>query len=139
MSFVLDPSAFFAWQFPDEDETLVLPVVNRFLETGAVVPVHWIAEVANGYAMAVRRKRMLPQFRQSALQRIAGLPLEVDEQSRTAFMGYIQILCDRHELSAYDASYLELAMRRQLPLATLDKKLMAAARLEGLTLLGGLQ
>lgn len=136
MSFVLDASVTFAWQFPDEETGPVLSVVERLLNEGAVVPVHWCAEVANGFAIAVRRGRISSEYRAGALERMPYLPIETDQGSAVAFWNATQNICDKHVLSAYDAAYLETALRRRLPIATLDRKLADAAKTEGVEVLG---
>jgi predicted nucleic acid-binding protein len=138
LSFVVDASVVFAWQFPDEETSRVEDVVETFLDRGAAVPVHWCAEISSGFAVAVRRGRMAADFRDGALARLPSLPIEVDEESAMAFFGATQIYCDRHGLSAYDAAYIELAARRGLSLATLDIRLANAARKEGVAVLGPL-
>ena len=134
MAVVMDSSVFVCWQFPDEDTKLVQPAIDVMLDRGAVIPVHWTAEVANVFALGVRRGRMQAAFRSGILERISDLPLTVDQASADAFFSTTQALCDRYELTAYDAAYLELSRRRALPLATLDKRLAAAAALEGVQL-----
>jgi predicted nucleic acid-binding protein len=134
VSFVIDASVIFAWQFPDEDHPLVKAVVAALPERGAIVPIHWKAEIANGFAVAVRRKRMPSDYRDGALLRLRDLPIEIDAESESRLWTDTQVLCDRHALTAYDASYLEVAMRRDLPLASLDKALVNAAAAEGVQL-----
>lgn len=136
MSFVIDASVIFAWQFPDEDHPLVSAVVAAMPDRGAVVPIHWKAEIANGFATAVRRKRMPAAYREGALLRLKDLPIEIDAESESRLWSDTQVLCDRHALTAYDAAYLEVAVRRDLPLATLDKALASAAAEEGVRLFG---
>jgi len=135
LSIVLDASVFFAWQFADEETEPVSEVVAKVLDRGAIVPVHWCAEVANGFAMAVRRGRMSARYRDGALSRVPDLPIEVDAVSASAFLFETQQVCDRQGLTAYDAAYVELAARRNLPLATLDKALQRAAEAEGVSIM----
>ncbi|HMQ57477.1 MAG TPA: type II toxin-antitoxin system VapC family toxin [Rhizobiaceae bacterium] len=136
MTFVVDASVVFAWQFPDESTEQVESIAERLVTVGAVVPVHWCAEIGNGFALAVRRGRMSSSYRTTALKKLFDLQIETDTESAEAFFLRTQDYCDRHGLTAYDAAYLELASRRKLPLATLDKALYKAAEAEKIPLLG---
>jgi predicted nucleic acid-binding protein len=96
----------------------------------------WRSEIANALQMNVRRGRHGADFRDAALSNLAWFPIHVDAQAEPdAWLGALQ-LADRHRLTVYDAAYLELALRRRLPLATLDRDLRAAAEGEGVELLG---
>jgi len=86
--------------------------------------------------MDVRRGRHVVEFRDGALADLALLPIQIDpETDRHAWSATLR-LAGRHRLTLYDAAYLELALRRALPLATLDRQLRAAARDENVELLG---
>jgi len=134
LSFVVDASVIFAWQFPDEESEVVDQIVDMFMDRTAWVPAHWHAEIANGFAIAVRRKRLTRDYRQGALTRIADLPIRTDPDSTAALWHETQNLCDEYQLSAYDAAYLELARRRRIPLATLDKAMNRVADALGIAL-----
>jgi predicted nucleic acid-binding protein len=96
----------------------------------------WLWEVANVLQMNVRRGRHNSKFRDRALADLALFPIKEDaEAGRQAWSGSL-ILAERHGLTVYDAAYLEVALRRGLPLATLDKDLRAAANAERVQLLG---
>jgi predicted nucleic acid-binding protein len=86
--------------------------------------------------MAIRRKRVDAAFRDMALARLAAMPITVDPDTDTHAWTTTLHLADRFRLTAYDAVYLELAQRRNLPLATLDQELHAAGAALGVTLLG---
>jgi predicted nucleic acid-binding protein len=101
--------------------------------SGAVVPSLWRAEVANGLQIAIRRKRIDAVFRSRALQHLELLPITVDRETDTYVWSSTLALADRFDLTIYDAAYLELAERRGLPLASLDKELNAAARALGVS------
>ena len=131
---VLDASMTVSWHFVDESSSRTEAVHDEVIEHGAVVPVHWRIEVANAFATAVRRARLTPNFRTEALARLENLPVEIDLDSARNAWGATQDLCDRFQLTAYDAIYLEVARRRGLRLATLDRKLMDAAKLAGVPL-----
>jgi predicted nucleic acid-binding protein len=136
MSVVLDSSATLAWVYADEITEAIHDVFEQVSESGAWVPGLWKLEVANILEMGVRRGRHGAAFRDSTLTDLALLPLSVDaETDRQAWRGTLQ-LAERHHLTLYDAAYLELALRRGLPLASLDAELRAAAQTEGVRLLG---
>tara|TARA_R110002020_G_scaffold25240_7_gene82303 strand:+ start:4106 stop:4528 length:423 start_codon:yes stop_codon:yes gene_type:complete len=135
VSFVVDSSVIFAWQFPDEESEIVEQVADMLIERTAWVPAHWHAEIANGFAVAVRLKRLTRDYRQGALKRIADLPIRTDPDSTAALWNETQSLCDEYQLSAYDAAYLELARRRRIPLATLDAAMNRAAGALGISLI----
>lgn len=131
---VIDASVVLAWYFPDERTRWLEQLLEQVLAEGAVVPVHWKAEVANAFAMGVRHARISSEYRQSSLEELSALGIEADQQSDVELWRATQILCDTYKLTAYDASYLELSLRRRLPLATLDRRLAAAASRAGAAL-----
>jgi predicted nucleic acid-binding protein len=105
-------------------------------DTGAWVPGLWKLEVANILEMGIRRGRHDAAFRNSTLADLTLLPLNVDVETDRQTWGATLQLAERHRLTLYDAAYLELALRRGLPLASLDSELRAAAQAEGLIVLG---
>jgi predicted nucleic acid-binding protein len=132
VSIVLDGSVALAWQFEDEQTEPILLLLNRVVETGAIVTPLWRYEVANGLQIAIRRRRIDARHRDRALAYLAALEISIDQESEThAWSATIQ-LAERHGLTVYDATYLELAERRRLTLATLDEALARAARAEGI-------
>ena len=136
MSLVIDSSMTLAWCFEDEKTAASLAVLARVAEAGAIAPALWRLEVANGLQMAVRRKRITAAYRDASLADLRALFIAIDPQTdHHAWTATLQ-LADRHDLTLYDAAYLELAQRRNLPLATLDGKLATAARGENVALIG---
>jgi predicted nucleic acid-binding protein len=133
---VVDASVSLAWFFEDERTPPIVAVSNSVGLTGAVVPALWRLEVANGFRMAIRRGRIEPAFRDASLIRLARLPIEIDEETNLHAWQVTLSLADRYDLTPYDAAYLELAQRRRLPLATLDRRLSKAAKDAGVE--GGL-
>jgi predicted nucleic acid-binding protein len=93
-------------------------------------------EVANVLEMNVRRGRHDAFFRDAALADLTVLPISIDAETDRQAWGATVRLAARRRLTLYDAAYLELAQRRGLPLATLDKELRDAATAEGVILLG---
>ena len=132
MSVVLDSSAALSWHFEDEQTKSMLGLLQRVVESGAVVPSLWRYEVANGLQVAVRRKRIDAAYRDRALANLAALDIACDAESETHAWSATVRLAERHGLTVYDAAYLELAQRRWLALATLDLTLARAAEAEGI-------
>jgi predicted nucleic acid-binding protein len=130
--FVLDTSVALAWYFEDEFSDysrFVSDVLNQY---GAYVPVIWPLEVANGLLNAVRRGRLRESEVQPMLGSLARLRIEIEAGIALDTLGQQTLaLALAHRLSVYDASYLELAVRRGLPLATLDSRLATAAEALG--------
>jgi predicted nucleic acid-binding protein len=137
MSLVLDASVTLAWIYEDETTEGVQDSFDLVSTNGAWVPVLWLWEVANVLQMNVRRGRHNTKFRDRALADLALFPIREDaEAGRQAWSGSLT-LAERHGLTVYDAAYLEVALRRGLPLATLDQDLRRAASAEKVQLLGG--
>jgi len=136
MSLVLDSSITLAWVYSDETTEPVRQVFNMLSHSGAWVPGLWRLEVANVLEMGVRRKRHDAKFRDATLADLAQLPIQIDiETDKHAWSATLR-LAERHQLTLYDAAYLELALRRSLPLATLDEDVRHAGRGEKTRLLG---
>jgi predicted nucleic acid-binding protein len=104
--------------YSEETTTAVKELLDRILDSGAWVPGLWRLEVANVLEMGVRRKRHDAEFRDATLDDLALLPIHVDDETDQHAWGVTLQLAERHQLTLYDAAYLELAMRRKLPLAT---------------------
>ena len=124
--FVLDGSLALAWYFKDRADPYADAVAAR-----AAVPLIWPLEVANAVLMGERRQRSTEAQATVWLGYLASLPIAVDDETNDRAWGEVLSLARAHRLSAYDAAYLELALRRGLPLATLDDKLKAAASAVG--------
>jgi predicted nucleic acid-binding protein len=136
MSLVLDSSITLAWAYSDETTQPVTQIFELLSQGGAWVPGLWRLEVANVLEMSVRRKRHDRNFRDATLADLAQLPIQVDLQTDQQAWGATLRLAERHQLTLYDAAYLELALRRNLPLATLDDDLRRAAEAEKVQVLG---
>ncbi len=133
---VLDSSIALAWIYADETTDAVLRLFDEIRIHGAWVPGLWRWEIAHVLQLNVRRGRHAGDFRAGALSSLALLPIKVDvEADRQAWSAALR-LAERHGLTVYDASYLEIASRRKIPLATLDRQLRAAAASDGVQLLG---
>ena len=135
-AFVVDASMAFAWVKPSQASAESDALLERIeLGATAVVPPLWFLEVANGLLIAQRRKLLTSSERARAIDRLSGLAVTVDDgNARTAF-GRTSALAEDHGLSLYDAAYLEVALRRSLPIASRDETLLAAAARAGARLL----
>ena len=136
MSLVLDSSVALAWVYLDETTAAIVRVFERIKQDGAWIPVLWRWEIANALQMNARRGRHDADFRDAALSNLAWFPIKVDMQAEPeAWLGALR-LSEKYGLTVYDAAYLEIAQRRSIPLATLDRQLRAAGEGEGIELLG---
>lgn len=136
MSFVLDNSVALAWCFEDEQPVPVMDLLDRVTETGAFAPSLWPLEALNGLLIAERRRRIDAGLRRRFADFLRELPITIDTETANLAWTATVRLAERLRLSLYDASYLELAMRRKLPLATLDRELINAAKASGTIVLG---
>ncbi len=118
--FVIDASVALAWCFDDEATEATRALLDRFEDERAEVPSLWHLELANALAMGERKGRITPARASEFISLIDGLPIVIDERTPNVALSSVLELSRREELSAYDASYLELAMRRGVPLATKD-------------------
>ena len=135
MSLVLDSSATLAWIYDEETTAAIREVFDRVADHGAVVPALWRLEVANSLTVAARRGRVDAEFRRTALADLAMLDITTDPHTDSSAWAETLHLADCYQLTLYDAAYLELAQRRALPLATLDRELRAAAEAAGVPIL----
>ncbi len=125
--FVLDCSVVFAWFFGDESDAYADAVANSLPRSAALVPSLWHLEVANTLVVGERRNRCTAAQATAFLSRLAQLPIQIDEQTARVAWSAALPIARSQKLSAYDAAYLELAVREGLGLASLDERLQAAA------------
>ena len=128
MSVVIDSSVTLAWFFEDERSDETENVLDQVATAGAIVPSLWRLEIANGFQSALRRKRITVAFRDASLANLRAFPMVVDTETDRHAWGSTLALSERFGLTSYDASYLELAQRLRLPLASLDRELRTACR-----------
>ena len=130
-TFVLDASAASALLLDEDGGTQAEPALVRMQSGKALVPSLWHLEVRNSLLSALRRGRLSGAKLAECLEDLRNLPLGTDSalDLDAAFR-----LAEKHELSVYDAVYLELAKRHAIPIATLDRALSRAAAREGLPL-----
>lgn len=133
MGLVVDTSIVGCWCFPDEISLIADAALAAVGEDEAIVPALWWFEVRNVLVMGERRGRMDPSGTAEFLADLAKLPVRVDRMPDSET---VLALARMHGLTVYDAAYLELARRADAPLATLDRRLAAAARAAGVPLLG---
>ncbi len=134
--FVIDASSVLAWCFEDEGGAQADALIDRVAAEGAAVPASWSLEIANGLVMGERRGRIKAAESAAFVAMIEELPIVADEATGVRALHETISLAREHRLTAYDAAYLELAMRRGLPLATDDRSLRGAAERSGVALLG---
>ena len=134
VQFVLDCSVVLAWYFPDEANSYADAVARQLSTIDAIVPSLWPLEVANGILMGERRKRSTIEQSTRWLAFLESLPITIDGEPAANALRETLTIARTHGLSAYDAAYLELAIRRRLPIATLDRRLRIAAAGSGVAL-----
>lgn len=137
MNLVLDASVVMTWCFPDEASEKAVEISER-IAAGARVsaPAFWRHEILNALLVGEKRKRLTPELTRTFVQDLNRLPIDVDEHATAATVfNTTQSLCRKHGLTAYDAAYLELAMRGGCDLATVDDDLRRAAKSEGIAIL----
>ena len=132
---VLDASVALAAVLPEANSSDAQTILARVIDDGAVVPTLWCLEVGNTLLVAERRGSIAIGDHKASLRRLAALPIVADlETSARAWHETIE-LAQRHRLTLYDAAYLELSLRRGLPLATFDAALRRAANAANVALL----
>ena len=124
MALVLDCSIALSWFFPDEKTAFTEAALDLVALEECWVPAVWRLEFANALLVAERRRRLTRDERLQVLDEAARLRLRVD--AAVPELRAISDLAERHALSTYDAAYLELALRKGLPLATNDEALRNA-------------
>lgn len=133
MPLVVDASVALAWALPDESSNYADAVLTVVERDGLRVPELWAREIANGLVVAYLRKRITQIDEQAFLTALSRLKIEVEHAGSA-----LTIIQDgtaaalRYGLSAYDAAYVDLAARENLPLATLDTSMRKAAEKEGI-------
>lgn len=133
--FVLDASVTMAWCFEDETTPYTEAVLQRLAGARAVTAVIWPYEVANVLLGAERRGRITQSQAIHFLELLRALPISVDEHGHTQAWGDVTALGRAHGLTSYDAAYLELAARADLPLASQDERLVQASRAIGVVVI----
>jgi predicted nucleic acid-binding protein len=133
MAFVLDASTTAAWCFPDESSQMADQAFDRLAQDEAIAPGLWWAEIRNILIVAQRRGRIDTTDTTRFLADLSKLPIAIDYNAAETT---VLDLARRHNLTVYDALYLELASRLAMPLATLDRRLVAACQASGVPVIG---
>lgn len=128
---VLDCSVAVSWCFEDEASPETDALLERVRDEGALVPALWHLELGNVLIQAERRKRLSAADTTTRLELIADMPIVTDEETSARALREVLTLARAEALTTYDAAYLELAMRKGLPLATRDRALARAAKRAG--------
>jgi predicted nucleic acid-binding protein len=134
-AFVVDCSIAMAWLFHDEATPRTAALLHRLATETALVPGWWFLEITNVLAIAERKGRITPAQSDAFVADLGKLGIERDDEAPDRAFTHILALCRAHRLTSYDAIYLDLAVRRGLPLATLDQDLRKTAKQLGVRLL----
>jgi len=132
--FVLDASVTLAWCFEDEASPYADAVLDSLADVTALAPAVWPLEISNVLAVGERRKRIDKAGSVRFVSLITQLPIIVEPESPQRVFSEVLALAREQGLSTYDASYLDMAMRYGIPLATQDSRLQEAARQAGVIL-----
>jgi predicted nucleic acid-binding protein len=135
-AFIVDCSLAMTWVFNDEATPATTSLLRRLATEAMLVPAHWFLEVANVLVVAERKGRITVAQSAQFLGLLSTLNVQVDDLVSPRAFDHVLPLARAHLLSSYDAAYLDLALRTQLPLASLDEPLCQAAAKLGVILLG---
>jgi predicted nucleic acid-binding protein len=130
---VLDASVALAWCFKDELTEAAAQLRERLRTSVAAVPLLWFIEMANVLALAERRRRITTAESAQLIALFETLGIEADAETASLAFTRVLDLAREQRLTAYDAAYLELAMRLGVPLASKDRDLCDAAERVGVT------
>lgn len=134
-AFIADASVAIGWVHPDQATSETAAMLDA-IEGGATleVPALWTLEVANALTVLVRRRTLTEEDRQTSLGWLRALTIRVDHDMASLAFSTLSELASAYDLSIYDATYLELAERRTLPLGCKDGPLKKAAKRRGIQL-----
>jgi predicted nucleic acid-binding protein len=135
-AFVVDCSIAMAWLFHDEATPKTAALLNRLATETALVPAWWFIEITNVLAMAEGKGRITATQSEAFIADLGKLGIERDDEAPDRAFTHLLTLCRTHQLTSYDAVYLDLAVRRNLPLASLHDDLRKTANKVGVRLLG---
>ncbi|CCQ52575.1 MULTISPECIES: type II toxin-antitoxin system VapC family toxin [Crocosphaera] len=128
IEFVLDCSISISWVLVDEDDDYANSILDLMTDATAFVPEIWSLEVVNTLLVAERRNRMTIEQSEQAIKLLQSLPIVIDTLTSSQAFQQTLKLGREQSLASYDAAYLELALRKNLPLATNDNRLIEAAK-----------
>ncbi len=135
MQFVLDCSIAISWCLVDENNDYANAILAMMPDVEAFVPNIWSLEIANVLLVAERRNRITTKQSEQAIGLLESFLIQVDTATNANALGTTLVLGRTVGLTAYDAAYLELALRLGLPMATIDTQLAAAATRCGVDLI----
>ena len=127
MNWIADCSIAVAWCFDDEATSRTESLLDRTQQDALILPLHWPLEVTNVLQGAVKRGRLTESQACRSAEILMSLPIRFDLNTHLAAFPATYELARKHQLTTYDAAYLELAMRVTAPLATNDRQLARAA------------
>ncbi len=136
-SFVVDNSVVMSWCFKDETNQYADAILDCLSEATAFVPSIWPLEVVNLLLVAERRKRLSEADSVRFITLLSQLPIIVEHERPERMMKDLLALARSNNLSSYDASYLDLSMRKGIPIATLDTRLITASKKTSIPILMG--
>jgi predicted nucleic acid-binding protein len=136
MSLVIDCSIALAWAATSQATPLTARVQAEVIEHGALVPFVFPIEIGNSLVVLERRRKLTPAQVDTALEGLGKLELTVDTEIAEVAARVLLPIARRFHLTLYDAAYLDLALRSELPLATRDQALVKAVKKAGATLFG---
>lgn len=128
IEFILDCSISISWVLVDEDDDYANSILDLMTDATAFVPEIWSLEVVNTLLVAERRNRMTIEQSEQAIKLLQSLPIVIDTLTSSQAFQQTLKLGREQSLASYDAAYLELALRKNLPLATNDNRLIEAAK-----------
>ena len=134
-AFVADASVAIGWVHPAQATKQTAAMLDAIADGATVeVPALWPLEVANALIVLVRRRKLAEDERQAGLGWLRGLRVRIDREMSGLAFSRLSELAVTHQLSVYDAAYLELAQRRKLVLGCKDGHLRTAAKRAGVSL-----
>lgn len=136
-SFVVDNSVVMSWCFKDETNQYADAILDCLSEATAFVPSIWPLEVVNILLVAERKKRLSEADSVRFITLLSQLPIIVEHERPERLMKDLLALARSNNLSSYDASYLDLSMRKGIPIATLDTRLITASKKTNIPILMG--
>ena len=136
-SFVVDNSVVMSWCFKDETNQYADAILDCLSEATAFVPSIWPLEVVNVLLVAERKKRLSEADSVRFITLLSQLPIIVEHERPERMMKDLLALARSNNLSSYDASYLDLSMRKGIPIATLDTRLIEASKKTNIPILMG--
>ena len=132
--FVVDNSVVLSWVFEDEHSKVSQSILNELFKNQAYVPSLWPFELANALYVAEKRGRIKEADSMTFIKNLKDLPICIENNNFDNITKDILALSRKHSITVYDASYVELALRKNLPLITFNKELIVAAKKIGLKL-----